>query len=158
MGTLLSSPQGLVLLTCTLLAVYFDLRSGKIPNGLTLTTGLIILGLNFLMQGSVFFLYSLLTALAIFIIFLIPFHLNWLGGGDIKLLMVVGAYCSYPLILHFLLYISLGGGIIVIILFGLKPVLKNWQRKKQQPVLILKMLEERKVPYSLGILLGLFLV
>lgn len=158
MGTLLLSPQGLVLLTCTLLAVYFDLRSGKIPNGLTLTAGLVILGLNFLGHDSAFFLHSLLTALAIFIIFLIPFHFGWLGGGDIKLLMVVGTYAAYPFVMKVLGSIFVGGGVLALLLILLKPVLKLCQKKSQQPILLLQMLEERKIPYSVGILLGLLFV
>ena len=73
-----------VVLTCSI-AVLTDLRSRRIPNWLTLSSLILAIAAVPWSQS----LPGSLAALAVYIPF---FIVGWLGGGDVKLLMALGAW------------------------------------------------------------------
>ena len=84
---LLLIPLGLVLVT----AAITDWRHRKIYNWLTYPTVLVGLALHTIAFGWSGLLAGLLTAFVVLLIglFILPF--GWFGGGDIKLLIAIGA-------------------------------------------------------------------
>jgi prepilin peptidase CpaA len=90
------------------IALWFDLRLGKIPNTLTVASmigGLVVTGL----WGD-----GLVSALAGagagFAVFLIPFMAGGMGGGDIKLFTALGAWLGWYGILMTALFSAIAGG------------------------------------------------
>ncbi len=102
------------LLALLLLALYFDLTQKKIPNFLTFPVILWGLGSNTIMgrwEGFLFSLYGLLLGLAIF---LIPFMLGGMGGGDVKLLGAIGALQGAQFVFEAAFFAILCGGALAI--------------------------------------------
>ena len=97
------------------LAAAIDWRSRRIPNWLVL--GLLIIGLGLSAQGltAVSFTYSLLGIAAGFVLLFPAFALGAMGGGDVKLLAAIGAWCGPVGALAVLLSATVAGGIIAII-------------------------------------------
>jgi prepilin peptidase CpaA len=84
-----------VILGC---AAWNDLKHHRIPNWLTLPS--IIVGLLLCyFDGGIEGLKSSAIGLTVgFTIFLIPFALGGMGGGDVKLMAAVGALIGWPLV------------------------------------------------------------
>lgn len=97
------------------LAVIWDVRTHKIPNWLTFTA--IAIGAVFNLwqsgfSGLVVSLQGLLVGLAVF---LIPFALGGMGGGDVKLMGAIGALKGWAFVLHAALFAALWGGVIALL-------------------------------------------
>ena len=111
---ILENPLILGLIAMLLLAVITDLSTHKIPNSLVvfgLTASLI--GQCFAAQGAggLNWLAGVAVAFACFI----PFYvLRGMAAGDVKLMMAVGGFLGYPLIITALAYSYLVGGAIAI--------------------------------------------
>jgi len=103
----------LVLLACAI-AVATDLRSRRIPNALTAGLALAALGLH-ATQGVGPFFMALGTLLAVLFTGFIFFSFGWLGGGDVKLLAAGAAALGFPDVVPFLIYTSIGGGLLALI-------------------------------------------
>jgi len=91
-----------------------DLRSGKIPNAVTLpfaVCGLLLAGLS---AGATGAKGSFLGMLVGFAVFLIPYVAGGMGGGDVKLMASVGALVGFPHIAYVILYTAVAGGVIAL--------------------------------------------
>ena len=109
-----------ILIILIILAIYFDLTQKKIPNFLTLPVMLWgLLSYTYLNQfdGLLFSLYGLLLGIGLFII---PFALGGMGGGDVKLLGAIGALKGMEFIFFATIYTAICGGIIAIIYMAFK--------------------------------------
>jgi prepilin peptidase CpaA len=110
--------------------VYWDLKSRRIPNFVTLPTIIIAPVLNGVFWG----LPGLKSSLAGFFIglavLIIPFALGGMGGGDVKFLAAIGAMKGSPFILYAAVYSAFAGGIMalgVLLYRGqLLTLLKKW--------------------------------
>ncbi len=105
--------SNLIIVTVTGLAVFFDLRVRRIPNGLVLFglgAGLI---LN-LYRGSNEFSYSVIGFFAGIGILIVPFLLGWLGAGDVKYFAVIGAILGVKLLPRVLFYASVVSGVMAV--------------------------------------------
>lgn len=94
------------------LAVYWDVRSRRIPNALTVTTagvGFLLFALGGGLHGLILSAQGLLVGFALFIL---PFAMGGLGGGDVKLAMAIGALTGPETALYVILYGALAGGVI----------------------------------------------
>jgi prepilin peptidase CpaA len=112
------------------ISVYCDLKYRKIPNFITLP--MIILGpvLNVMLDGASGFKNSLVGFSLGLCVFLVPFYLGGMGGGDVKLLAAIGAIKGSPFILRVVFYSVFSGGLMAFIVLVYKRqllvLLKKW--------------------------------
>ncbi len=108
-----------------ILAVYYDIKTKKIPNKITIPA--IIIGIIWATVNSGFngFLIHSFGFLLGFTVFLIPYMLGGMGAGDVKLMAAIGAIKGWKFILLTSLWTALAGGIIVIVVMIYKGGLKN---------------------------------
>lgn len=127
-----------------LAAALSDLRSRSIPNWLTLGGILLGFAINFYAAG----LAGLKTAGLGFLaslLFLIPFLLGFLGGGDVKLMAAVGTFAGPAnLLVVFVLDAILGG---IVALIGV--IVRGRVRRTLLNIgHILRLLAQGKAPYK----------
>jgi len=109
-----------------IIAMYTDVRWGKIFNTLTLPFALLGLALNSIGAGWEGFTLGMLGIALGFALWLASAFLGRiLGGGDIKLLMAFGALMGPQFLLWSLLYGALAGGVMAIIVALRKGVLQD---------------------------------
>ena len=96
------------------LSVWFDVRSRRIPNALTVA-GLVValllrgsLGVSALVEGVAGAGVGLALAL-------LPFALGMLGGGDVKLLAAVGGFMGPEHLIGAFLVIAVVGGVLALL-------------------------------------------
>jgi prepilin peptidase CpaA len=117
-------------------AAWCDVRTRRIPNVLTLSGMAAAVGLRFL-AGPGAGIDGVTGAVLAFVLCLPFFVLGVLGGGDAKLLMVVGAFTGpKDLLMAMLVIASLGGilgaidatrkGILLPVLHNCGDILKHW--------------------------------
>ena len=117
-------------------AAGLDVRTRRIPNALTVSGFVIAIVLRFL-AGPGFGIEGLTGAILAFVLCLPFFVLGVLGGGDAKLLMVVGAFMGPRDLLGAMLLIASIGGIIAAVdaarrrillpvLYNCGDINKNW--------------------------------
>ena len=101
---------GAVLLCCV--AAWWDLRTRRIPNGLTLPVLVGALCLHSALHSGQGLLLSLAGAGAAGALLLPGYALRFTGAGDVKLLMAVGALLAFPAGLKVGLVSLLVGGVL----------------------------------------------
>ena len=80
-------------------AAVIDIHSHRLPNLLTVSGAVVGILLQLVSNGNSGLIDGVLGLVAAFMLFL-PFYLvRWMGAGDVKLLMSVGACIGWPLIL-----------------------------------------------------------
>jgi len=99
-----------------LTAAFIDLGTYRIPNLLTYPAMLIALIYHTLTSGLSGFSFSSLGLLAGMVLFGIPFFMGIMGGGDVKLMGVVGATLGSRGVLNACLFTAVAGGIFAFIL------------------------------------------
>jgi Flp pilus assembly protein, protease CpaA len=166
-----------------IIAAFFDIKYKKIPNQLTFP--LILWGIlsSTLQDGLKGFQFSIMGILFGIAIFILPFAVYMIGGGDVKLMGAVGAFMGWKFTLTAVLYSSIVGGVIAIILLLCdKNILRNIARffiylknKVQQSLysktgkdiflknydssaLDRKERKKRYIPYGVAITIGTLLV
>ena len=102
----------LVLLMALSIALYFDLKEGRIPNKITVTAAIMGLIYRFMTGGVPGIQGGLLGALIGFLILFIPFLFGGIGGGDVKLLTAIGAIKGAQFVLYTAAAMAIIGGII----------------------------------------------
>jgi prepilin peptidase CpaA len=91
-------------------ATYWDLRERRIPNAVTLPALVLALSLHGATQAGQGLLLSMLGAVAAGALLIPGYLLRATGAGDVKLLMAVGAFLSWPsALLAGLLSLLVGG-------------------------------------------------
>jgi len=134
-----------------------DIRFLKIPNW---HPGVIIIAFfpaYFLTPEGFFPLWQHIAAMGImFVVSYGMFHFNVMGGGDSKLATAVSLWLGLKLMLPFMLYMAIAGGVLGIatILMQKKkpfknPIEQSWFSKAQQGV--------NEVPYGIAITTGYLL-
>lgn len=99
-----------------LISAYFDVKSKRIPNIITLPAIITGFSLHIVFDGLNGFWFSTQGSLLGFGIFIIPFILGGMGGGDVKLMAAIGALKGWRFVLLTTIYSGLAGGVIVIII------------------------------------------
>lgn len=98
------------------IAVYTDVRVGRIYNAVTVPGAALGLILNLAERGPEGLIHSLLGLAVGFAAFLLSAVCGrMLGGGDIKLLMAIGAIQGPTFLLWTMLYMALAGGVLAIV-------------------------------------------
>lgn len=106
-----------VALAVAVVAAITDIRKGKVYNWLTAPAVVLGLGLAFALSGLAglgLSLFGIAVGLAVW--FLQPLIGKPLGGGDVKLLIAVGALTGHMLLLRILLLSCVWAGAIAIVL------------------------------------------
>jgi len=96
-------------------AVYTDLRHGKIYNKLALTCTALGIILSLLSAGIRGAGESLAAVGLVVLLYLLFAPLTGVGGGDVKLMMAVGALVGIRLAVWVLLFSAATGGVIAVI-------------------------------------------
>ncbi|MGD9364247.1 MAG: A24 family peptidase [Desulfobacteraceae bacterium] len=107
------------LIIILLIAAVIDLRTFKIPNIVTIPAAvgaLTYYGGQFGFSGLLFSLAGLGTGL---LLLLIPYLMNGIGGGDVKLMGVVGAFLGAKAVAIAFLFTAIVGGIYAVSLIFL---------------------------------------
>lgn len=128
-----------------------DLITMRIPNWLALSVAALFLMLAFLagMPVAQIGLHAV-AALAVLAIGFALFALGWIGGGDAKLMAATALWFGYPLLLNYLLWAAVFGGILTLIII-------IWRRTPMpeaiKAVPSLGRLYDRKtgIPYGVGL-------
>ncbi len=148
---------------------YYDSRYRRLPNVLTLGGFLIAVVVQFCLGGIASGVDSLISAFVCAGFLLIPFLLRAAGGGDVKMLLAVGAIIGTKRVLETLVYISFSGFFLAIfmIILGLvssKRLLHylrcafDWRydRKKGKENLPSRDSESVRIPFGVAIAMGVW--
>lgn len=123
------------------LAAYGDIKTGKIPDRITITGWLVALGYAFIMKQSCW--NAIFSLLCFGIPFWIFFQMGLLGGGDVKLIVMLAAYVGVFEALSILLLSFLMLGIYGIFLYGKSTQL--FTRTKQVIFYLMKCAKQGKI-------------
>lgn len=132
-------PLGMMSVTLSALmlaAAYFDVRTRRIPNALTLSGFAVAIALR-LTAGPGAGIDGLVGVILAFVLCLPFFVLGVLGGGDVKLLMALGAFMGpRDLLVAMLVIAALGGiigsvdalrkGVLLPVLYNCGDIIKHW--------------------------------
>jgi prepilin peptidase CpaA len=150
----------IILLIAMFAVIYFDATRFIIPNWLV--GGLLLLYplAVFLAPNSgqpnfmpIDWQMALLAMLCAFAVGYVVFALNLMGGGDVKLIIVLSLWVGWEKLVMFGFYFAFLGGIMSIALLLIRPIIPHLTSKKPPRVLRNK----EPVPYGLAIA-GAFLL
>ena len=99
------------LIATVALAAFFDIKYRRIPNALTASGTIAMLGLNYVFGSLDGLIASLLGLVCAFAAHFLLFAWGALGAGDVKLLCVVGAALGAGALLTVWIFVALAGGI-----------------------------------------------
>jgi prepilin peptidase CpaA len=156
-----------ILMVSLALASFYDLLTRRIPNWLTLPGTLAGLSINWWVGGYDGLLTSFLGLSTGFFLLFFFYLLGGMGGGDVKLLALVGSFLGPRLAFYAFVWMALSGGILAVgsLIYkrafsetarNLKSLLLGWilrtgqsanQLHLQNPSLI-------KLPYGVAIATG----
>jgi prepilin peptidase CpaA len=163
----MSSAQ-LAALSIAVIAAGWDLRTRRIPNVLTFGAAAAALGYHMVTGGLAGMGSSAAGWLLGAVVFIVPFALRGLGGGDVKLLAALGAWIGPADVLWLALYTGAAGGVLALLVAAghgyLRRALQNvwlllthWRVAGLQavPELTLERSSAPKLAYALPILMGM---
>jgi len=99
-------------------ALYTDLRYGKIYNKLTLPTIALGVILSTVSSGWHGLLMSIGGVLVVLVPFLVFAPLAGIGGGDAKLMMAIGSLLGAKTVVWVMLYSAIAGGVLALIVMA----------------------------------------
>lgn len=166
----LNHPLSLGLGITLILAVITDLNAHKIPNSIVifgLIIGVICQGFSIDGAGGLNWLAGVVVALLCFI----PLYLlRGMAAGDVKLMMAVGGFLGYPLIIDAVIHTFLAGGVLALIWVLYKKrghqLVRNMQVMATDTVIkttsgvnvadeyVMKKNSAGRMPYALAIAIG----
>ena len=103
-----------VLMTCVTLASVSDLRTRRIPNWLTFPGTVAGLGLNWITGGLEGLLAGFWGLTVGFFLLFFFYLLGGMGGGDVKLLALVGSFLGPRLAFYAFVWMALSGGVLAV--------------------------------------------
>lgn len=106
------TPNLLLFLTALAAACFFDIFVRRVPNWLSVGLLCAGLGARLAEYGWQAAGLGLLGALAGLVVLFYPFHRRWVAGGDVKVLMAMGAWLGPKWLLLALLVASAAGGVL----------------------------------------------
>jgi prepilin peptidase CpaA len=139
----------LIFLALMLVVVWFDATRFVIPNWLNLLI-LLLFPVWFLLSpapqdiGSSLLMFAILLGIGFVI-----FALRLMGGGDVKLLTVLGLYTGFTQeALHLIIFMALAGGVLSMVVIMLRVMLR---RREHKPRIFC---HKEPIPYGLAIAFG----
>jgi prepilin peptidase CpaA len=157
---------GLFLVGLVGAAVVFDVRFGRIPNGLLLAIAGLGLAARLALAGPTSGLVAALGGLAVGLaIWIGPFALRWVGAADVKLVAAAGAWLGPPATLRVSLATALAGGLMGLVyllakrrrfaLDAMQVQLLQFRVTRRFSPGTDEAVRERGMPYAVAILAGL---
>ena len=104
-----------VLLTATIAAATFDVRTRHIPNALTGALAVIALAIH-VPQGLLPLLLAIASLCGAFALGSVAFSAGWLGGGDVKLIAACCGLVGFPGSVTLLLDVLVCGALLALVL------------------------------------------
>lgn len=123
------------------LATVWDLSQRRIPNPLIVVGLLLGAALHTQASGFAGLGLSFLGAAVALAALIVPFAMRTVGGGDVKLLMVVGAFVGWRGALHVLILGTVAHGVVALAWVGARALRKQLGR----PVS-----DDNRVPHAVG--------
>lgn len=121
-----------VLAGVVIIAVVYDLRVRRIPNPLIIAALVFAFTYHFYQGGSGGLIFSLKGFGLGLLLLLLPFLMDGMGAGDVKLLAAVGAIKGSVFVFNTFLWMALWGGLIALIIL-------TYQRRVKETASRLKM-------------------
>ncbi len=154
------APMELVLwlLTALMAAVVVqDVWKYRIPNWLNLSLILLYGVALYLTPAPVAWGWALATAGGLFALGTLAFIGKCMGGGDVKMFTACGLWVGHEAVLPFLLYTSLYGGALTMLLLMIRMVARGLNKNRETPWNLPTLLTMRgPVPYGVAIVCGFF--
>jgi prepilin peptidase CpaA len=107
-------------LFCVCYAVVADFRSLLIPNWIVVTLGAAFAVFAALYLEPMTVIWHVVVALAVFCLAAAFFAVNWIGGGDVKLLTAIALWAGPQHVANLLLMMSALGFVLAMVLMGLR--------------------------------------
>ena len=107
-------------LFCVCYAVVADFRSLLIPNWIIVTLGAAFVVFALLYLEPMTAIWHVVVALAVFCLTATFFAVNWIGGGDVKLLTATALWAGPQHVASLLLMMSALGFVLAMVLMGLR--------------------------------------
>jgi len=123
------------------LAAVWDIAQRRIPNWLIVSGLLFGIAFNAQSSGLAGLGFAVLGALTALAVLIGPFAIRWMGGGDVKIAMVCGAFTGWSGALHIILV-----GTVVHGLLGLLVLFSRAARKAMGHTLE----KPRQLPHAVG--------
>jgi prepilin peptidase CpaA len=143
------------LIGAMLLVLYFDITRYIIPNWLC---GFLLLlypiGV-YMAAVPVDWQKGLIAMGIVFAVGYIIFSRNWMGGGDVKLLIVTSLWIGLAKLMDFMFFVAILGGVLSVVLYVARKLPPIVQRAHKLPR-ILRVGEP--VPYGIAIAIGFLLM
>lgn len=155
-----------ILLILLLLAAVNDFYKHKVPNVVSLSGWLLAPLLHAIFFGLGGFIESI-NGLFLTLILTFPLYaFRWMGAGDVKLMVTVGAFVGYKAVPDVLIYIVVTGAFYSVLMFLIKRysplLLAGWRAKGYSPALLLRVGltgetgsgDKLIIPYAVPIAIG----
>lgn len=113
------------LLLMLALATFSDIKERKIPNALVIFGLLYSLFFQYILSGMAGGFDWILGVSVGFLCFIPLYVLRGMAAGDVKLMMAVGGFLGFPLIIKAVLYVFLSGGVMVVVFVTFKGRFKH---------------------------------
>jgi len=101
---------------CALAGSFFDVKSRRIPNGVTVPCFLFGLVLHLVRGGWMQMLLAMAAGTICGVVFLMFYLAGGMGAGDVKLIMAVGSIAGMSHILYILTLTAIAGGVMALAL------------------------------------------
>lgn len=151
---MISTLAVLLLVGALLVAAGFDLWRFEIPDGLSIailvSAALYLATLPFDQVPSHLAAGGLVFAVGLFV-----FSRGWLGGGDVKLMAASASWATLSSLLPMLTAIAVAGGVLALLLIGLRFIAGRLGSAPDQLPLLLQ--PDGPVPYAVAIAAGIML-
>lgn len=110
-----------------IVAGLYDITTFTIPNWISIALGLAFIPAAFL-TGSSWTEVGLCLAVGLgcFVLGVGMFAMNWIGGGDAKLMAAAGLWLGWPEVIRYLVFTGLAGGVLAVSLLALRSA---WLRR-----------------------------
>ena len=138
----------IILLISMLTVIYFDATRFIIPNWLVGGMLLLYPLAVFIAPVHIDWQMALVAMLIVFAIGYVVFALNMMGGGDIKLIIVLSLWVGFEKLTEFGFYFALLGGVMSIALLLIRKIIPHTTSNKPIPRILR---DKEPVPYGVAI-------
>lgn len=140
-------------------AALYDFWKFVVPNFIPIALSLLFLAVAFLRQDDVQFVGHLGAGVLVFCVGALAYRFRVLGGGDVKLLAAVALWVGWDLLPIYLLSVALCGGVLALLLLGLRGLLHRICRSVSSRAALPPVLRAgESVPYAAAIGAGVVLL